>query len=440
MPSGLGSNPGSPDLDFFILPVKPNNPEPWSGRGVESRKVKESKQEESIMSEIIKFSPSPCLLGFGSLNKLPEELESRGYRRVLVITDPQIAASGILQRVIDLLEGPFEVELFDNAPTEPHSRDVDRQSERFGSDFNALLALGGGSAMDFAKALSIIMTHGGSLGDYLDEGTVPGPVVPVVCVPTTSGTGSQSSQTTVFTIEGVKRGASSEYIRPVFSIVDPELTMGLPAVVTRNAGYDALMHATESFLVRPHEQMPERPILYQGNNPFSRGLALEAFRSIWASYRQAISHGDDRDARMGMSIGSHLAGLAFSHSGLGLVHALASSLGGMVDQPHGVCLSACTNIGLSYNFKACEQDLATLAAVMERRDGPISTQANAESFLLNLQKLINDLDLPSRPSELGIKKEDARKVYDNTLIQTRRIKTNPRPLDEELLSFIEQGI
>jgi alcohol dehydrogenase class IV len=332
------------------------------------------------------------------------------------------------------------MEIFDNAPSEPHSAEVDKNKERFGADFDALLGVGGGSAMDYAKALSIIMTHGGLLGDYVGEGAVPGPVIPVVCIPTTSGTGSQNTQTSVFTIRGVKLGCSSEYLRPVASIVDPELTMGLPAVVTRNAGYDALMHATESFIARPHFQVSERPILYQGSNPFSRGMALEAFRSIWGSYRQAVSHGDDREARIGMSIGSHLAGIAFSHSGLGLVHALASAVGGRVEAPHGVCLAACTNIGLSYNRKVSEKNLAILAGVMEGKEAPETKGVSAERFLLNIQRLINDLNLPSRPSELGVKKEDARTLLENTLIQTRRTQTNPRPLDDELLSYIKEGI
>jgi alcohol dehydrogenase class IV len=250
--------------------------------------------------------------------------------------------------------------------------------------------------MDFAKALSIIMTHGGLLEDYVGEGTVPGPVTPIVCVPTTSGTGSQCTQTTVFTTGGVKLGCSSEYIRPVDSIVDPELTMGLPAVVTRNAGYDALMHAIESFLARPHAQVPERPIL--------------------------------------------LAGIAFSHSGLGLVHAFASSLGGMIETPHGVCLAACTNIGLTYNFRVCEKDLAILAAIAEKKDGLSSNQISAEGFLTKIKSLIRVLGLPSRPSDLGIKKGDAREILEKTLLQTRRFKTNPRPLDNELLSYIEKGI
>jgi len=392
------------------------------------------------MSEIIQLSPSPSLFGFGALARLPKELESRAFRRILIITDPQISASGILQQVLDLVKPSFRVELFDEVPTEPRHDDVDRQKERFGTGFDALLGLGGGSAMDFAKALSIVMTHGGSLGDYVGEGSVPGPVVPVVCIPTTSGTGSQNTQTSVFTIEGVKRGCSSEYIRPVFSIVDPELTMNLPPVVTRNAGYDALMHAIESFLARPHQQVPERPILYQGSNPFNRGLALEAFRLVWTSYQRAVSHGDDRGARKGMSMGSHLAGIAFSHSGLGLVHALASSLGGMIDEPHGVCLAACTNMGLSYNLEACEKDYAILGSIMEGQNAPGSTRVPPESLLLNLQKLIHELNLPSRPSELGIKREDAQKLLNNTLIQTRRTKTNPRPLDDKLLSFIEKGI
>ncbi len=392
------------------------------------------------MSEIITFYPSPSLFGFGALEKLPELLKSRGFKRILIITDPQVSTSGILQRVHDLLKGSFDWELFDRAPSEPNSIDVDNQKERFRSDFDVVLGVGGGSVMDFAKALSIIMTHGGLLGDYVGEGTVPGPVIPIVCVPTTSGTGSQSTQTTVFTIGGVKLGCSSEHIRPVASIVDPELTMGLPPIVTRNSGYDALMHAIESFIARPHTQVPERPILYQGSNPFSRGMALEAFRSIWVSYRQAVSNGNNREARMGMSIGSHLAGIAFSHSGLGLVHALASSLGGMIDAPHGVCLAACTNIGLSYNFKVCEKDLAILATIMEGEDVLGTNRLSAERFLTYIQTLISDLNLPCRPSELGIKKEDAPTLLNNTLIQTRRIRTNPRLIDDELLSYIEKGI
>jgi alcohol dehydrogenase class IV len=392
------------------------------------------------LSDIITFSPSPSIFGFGALVKLPGLLKSRNFKRILIITDPQVGASGILQRILGLVKGSFDVELFDGAPSEPRSIDVDKQKGRFGSDFDALLGVGGGSAMDFAKALAIIMTHGGLLEDYVGEGTVPGPVTPIVCVPTTSGTGSQCTQTTVFTTGGVKLGCSSETIRPVASIVDPELTMGLPPIVTRNAGYDALMHAIESFLARPHAQVPERPILYQGSNPFSRSLTLEAFGSIWASYRQAVSHGDDREARTRMSIGSHLAGIAFSHSGLGLVHALASSLGGMIDAPHGECLAACTNIGLTYNFGVCEKDLAILALIAEKKDGLNSNQISAEGFLKKIQELIRDLNLPSRPSELGIKKGNARELLDKTLIQTRRIKTNPRPLDNELLSYIEKGI
>ena len=392
------------------------------------------------MAAIIKFSPAPSIFGFGALAKLPEALKARRFKRILIITDPQIAASAILQRVLDLLKGSFDLEVFDGSPSEPHSVDVDRQREFFGSNFDALLGLGGGSAMDFAKAISIIMTHGGSLGDYEGEGTVPGPVIPIVCVPTTSGTGSQSTQTTVFTVKGIKSGCSSEYIRPVFSIVDPELTMGLPPILTRNSGYDALMHAVESFIARPSVQVEERPILYQGSNPFSRALALEAFRSIWSSYRKAVTEGNDRDTRMGMSIGSHLAGIAFSHSGLGLVHALASSLGGMIDAPHGVCLAACTNMGFSYNLKVCEKDFAFLTAVMDEIDGAEPTRVSKERFFSNIQALIRDLDFPSRPSDLGIKKENARTLLDKTLRQTRRIKTNPRPLDEDLLSFIEKGI
>ena len=392
------------------------------------------------MSETITFSPAPSVLGFGALNKLPEILGSRGVKHLLIITDSQIADSGILEQVLDMLKGTIGWELFSGVPAEFRSSDIDAQKEHFGSDFDALLGLGGGSSMDFAKAMSIIMTHGGSLGDYLGEGSVPQPVIPVICVPTTSGTGSQNTQTTVFTIAGVKRGVSSEYIRPAASIVDPELTMDLPPEVTRNSGYDALMHACESFFARPYSQVPERPILYQGSNPFSRGLSLEAFGYIWRSYRRAVSEGHNRGARLDMSIGSHLAGLAFSHSGLGIVHALASAVGGMVDAPHGVCLAACTKIGLSYNFNICEKDYAILANVMSGIDEDAASNVDGEIFLNKIKNLLKEFDLPTRPSKLGLVKRDAEKLLENTLVQTRRTKTNPRPLDDELLSHIKEGI
>jgi alcohol dehydrogenase class IV len=391
------------------------------------------------MAGIIIFSPAPSLFGFGALDKLSESLQSRGYKRILVFTDSKIAESGILERVLGLIKGSIDYEIFDHVPAEPKSEDIERQREKFDSDFDAIMGLGGGSAMDFAKALAIIMAHGGSMGDYLGEGSVPGTVIPIICIPTTSGTGSQSTQTTVFTIDEVKRGVSSEYIRPALSIVDPELTMGLPEVVTRNSGYDALMHACESFLARPHAQVPERPIIYQGSNPYSRSLALEAFRNIWQSYRTAVADGSDRRARAGMSLGSHMAGLAFSHSGLGLVHALASSLGGMIDAPHGVCLAACTSIGFRYNFEACEKHFCALAGVIADHNGT-SGIASAEGFLGHLQNLLKELGFPTRPSDLGIRKEDAETVLHKTLVQVRRIQTNPRPLDDELLSYIKEGI
>jgi len=386
------------------------------------------------MAEIVTFSPAASIFGWGSLSKVPSVLESKGFRRVVIVTDPVVGKGEIGGRVSDLLKGCADVQLFQDVPTEPHDLQIEEVAGAWSWEADALLAVGGGSPMDFAKAISIILTHGGTMGDYLGEGSVPGPVLPVVCVPTTSGTGSQNTQTTVFTIEGVKRGVSSEFIRPVASVVDPELTVNLPPEVTQNAGYDALMHACESFLTLPCSQVADRPILYQGSNPFSRALSLEAFRSIWASYRRAVSDGRDREARVGMSVGSHLAGLAFSHSGLGVVHALASALGGMVDAPHGVCLAACTEIGLRYNLEACKETFSVLARVMGEVDG------GTAPFLDRMLLLIGELGFPKRPSELGIGKEDAKKLYENVLIQTRRIKTNPRPLDDELLVYIERGI
>ena len=210
----------------------------------------------------------------------------------------------------------------------------------------------------------------------------------------------------------------------------------LPAGITLNTGYDAMMHAVEGFVALDHKKVSDRPILYQGNNPFSRGIALEAFRLIWGAYRTCVANGRDREARSDMSLGSHLAGLAFSHSGLGLVHALASSLGGMITAPHGVCLAASTHIGLRYNLKACEKGFSVLAGVLKEGRG----SGSAGQFISDIEDLIRDLGFPSKPSDLGIKKGDARLLLEKTLLQKRRLPTNPRLPDAELLALIEEGI
>jgi alcohol dehydrogenase class IV len=141
-----------------------------------------------------------------------------------------------------------------------------------------------------------------------------------------------------------------------------------------------------------------------------------------------------------MSLGAHLAGLAFSHSGLGLVHALASSLGGMVDAPHGVCLAACTNIGFTYNFKYCEKDFALLSGIMSEIDHSEAADVSGEGFFKQIRDLIKELELPASPADLGIREKDAETLLEHTLIQTRRIATNPRPLDDELLISIKEGV
>lgn len=390
------------------------------------------------MSANVTFAPSPSVFGFSSLGRLPGMLRERGFERVLIVTDSWISRSGLLEQLLDQLDGSVTAKIYDAVPAEPTDEELERVSIEV--SFDALIGFGGGSSMDFAKALSILVSHGGAMRDYVGEGTVPGPTVPVVCVPTTSGTGSQSTQTTVFTIDGVKSGASSEYIRPVFSVVDPGLTMALPPTITRNSGYDALMHAIESFLARPSEEVPERPILYQGSNPYSRCLSLEAFRVVWGSYRRAISDGGDRAARQAMSLGSHLAGLAFSHSGLGLVHTLASALGGMIQAPHGICLAACTSIGLRYNAEFCEAGLAALGEAAGLGGLVESAKTRAERFLDSLQGLIRDVGFPCRPSELGITKADSSILLEKTLVQKRRLPTNPRVIGEGFLPFLEDGI
>jgi len=357
--------------------------------------------------------------GDGAVTHLPTVLDEVGVKRPLVVTDPGVDAAGVLAAALAAYDGPSERL---DAPTEPSTDDL--TPEALPDNVDGVLAVGGGSVLDTAKLAALLLAHGGSPADYLGAGRVPGPVAPTVAVPTTSGTGSQSTQTAVVHYEGVKRGVSDEHLRPDRAVIDPSLTFGLPREVTARSGFDAFVHALESLTARDHRWIPERDITYQGANPVTRPLSQQALSLVHGSLERATMDGDDRAARRALSLGSHLAGVAFSNAGLGAVHALASAVGGMTDAAHGDCLAACVATGLRYNLPVRRDAYAGIAA-------DLGVGSTAEELVGEVMRVRDALGLPDSIGALGLDRGDAGAIVANTLVQERRLVTTPRLPDED---------
>jgi alcohol dehydrogenase class IV len=372
----------------------------------------------------LEFTAPPVTYGDGVAGELPAVLDRLGIERPLAVTDDGVADAGIADRVLAPLGEP---PLY-RAATEPSTAAFE---ELPADDVDGLVAVGGGSVLDTAKLLSALLAHGGDAADYLGVDAVPGPTLPVVAVPTTSGTGSQATQTAVLAHEGVKRGASDERLRPAAALVDPALTFDLPRATTARSGFDSFVHALESLTARDHRWVPERPIRYQGATPVSRPLSRRALGLVHGALERAVLDGGDREARRAMSLGSHLAGLAFSNAGLGAVHALASTVGGLTGRPHGDCLAVSFEPGLAYNRPVRERQYAGVARELGLVEGATDRTA-ADALLAAGDRLAATLDLPRTFADVGLDRGDLDAMVANTLLQERRLATNPRTVGEDI--------
>lgn len=386
---------------------------------------------EGVSIAGLSFDTPELRFGNGTATELPEVLNSFDITEPLIVTDEQIEAAGLLDEVLAELNVPFQMYY---ATTEPSTDDFDNLPC---GEVDGVVAIGGGSCIDVAKMAAVLIAHSGKAADYIGVGQVHEEIAPLVAIPTTSGTGSQATQTVVLTHEGVKRGVSDEALRPDTAIVDPSLTYELPRSITARSGFDAFVHAVESLTARDYRWVEDRSIIYQGANPISRALAQRALYLIYEGLERSVFDPDDHEAHQMMSLGSHLAGTAFSASGLGAVHAIASTVGGLTDQPHGECLAASIRAGLTYNLPVRREKYADIATEL----GVTNTKTPSEgaaAFIKECERLATTIGLPGSFEAIGLDIADLDAMVENTLIQERRLKTNPRTVTEDLEDHLKQ--
>jgi len=389
---------------------------------------------DPVPASHLEFRSPETAFGDGISARLPRTLDRLSVDTPLVVSDAGVEAAGVLDRVLEPLD---RVPVRYEAATEPSTDDFEDLPS---AAVDGVVAVGGGSCLDTAKVAAAVLAHDIDPAACLGVDTVPGPIAPHVAVPTTSGTGSQATQTAVLSHDGVKRGISDERLRPDVALVDPALTVELPRAVTARSGFDALIHALESLTARDYHWVADRPITYQGANPVSRSLSWRALRLVHGSLARATFDGTDRAARRELSLGSHLAGLAFSNAGLGAVHALASTVGGMTDRPHGECLAITLQPGLAYNFPVRRGAYANLARTLALVGGTATDESAAWALVDGLADLAGSLGLPDSFGGVGLGPEDLDAIVENTLLQERRLTTNPRTVTEDIRETLKAAL
>jgi alcohol dehydrogenase len=372
-------------------------------------------------------APSQVLFGSGFAAAAGEVAAEHG-RRVLVITDPVIARTPGFATVLDSL-GALDVTVFSDAAVDVPRSAVDAAlAQGEAARAEVIVAVGGGSVIDLAKVTALQLTHGAPLENYYAVGSVPGPLMPLIALPTTAGTGSEATPVAVVTDPGtdMKIGVASRHLIPRHAICDPLLTVGAPPVVTAHAGIDALSHAVESYLAAGHAPSPElvlgRPQV--GKNLLSDALALTAARYVLDNLARAVEDGSDVSARTGMLYGSLLAGIAFGNSGVGAAHALQFVVGAATHTSHGLGTGLLLPYVMEYNRPARPEGIAQLSEL-----------AGGDA-VMEIQALGQRIGLPASLAEIGLERDQLRALAEAAAGIKRLIDNSPRPLDVDGLEAI----
>ena len=362
---------------------------------------------------------------FGAIHMLLSECTRVGMKRPLIVTDSGVKAAGILQKALDALPG-WAVAVYDETPSNPTEAAVRAASALYKAhDCDGLIAVGGGSSIDCAKCVSIAVSHEGPLKTYatIEGGSlkITDRVAPLIAVPTTSGTGSEVARGAILIVDdGRKLGFHSWFIVPKAAICDPELTLGLPAGLTAATGMDAIAHCMETFMAAPF-------------NPPADGIALDGLGRGWAHIERASHNGQDREARLQMMSASMQGAMAFQ-KGLGCVHSLSHSLGGVNPKLHhgslnAMFLPAVVRFNASAESVQKERRMERMAYAMGL--GEIQGAAPAAQAIAQAITAMNArLGLASGLAALGVERDWFDKTIQGAMADHCH-KTNPRLATEQ---------
>ena len=415
-----------------------------------------------LLDTAYEIATSNIRFGPGTTKEIGMDLKDRGLKRVMVLTDPNLREQAPVQTALAAIaEAGVEYALFDQVRVEPTDASFKAAIAFAQQGFDGFVAIGGGSVMDTAKAANVYTTYPADFLTYVNAPIgrgepVPGPLKPLIAVPTTAGTGSETTGVAIFDFVEMKAktGMAHRYMRPTLGIVDPDNTRSMPPQVAAATGLDVLSHALESYTALPFDQRPrpDRPQLrpaYQGSNPISDLWALEALRLVEQFLPRAVADPSDDEARSAMCLAAALAGIGFGNAGVHLPHGMSYPVAGMVESyvpegyaidyplvPHGFAVIVNSPAVFRFTAPTCPQRHLRAAEVL----GADCTGAKAEDagtiLADRIVSLMRQLDAPNGLSALGYGSQHIPALVEGTLPQHRVTKLSPRAADAEELAGI----
>jgi alcohol dehydrogenase len=388
------------------------------------------------------FLRVPPTVAFGpGVARRAGEVASQFGRKVLVCSDRTVSEFvPAYDAVLDNLDrtGAETRVCLDAMPDVPIGSVIECFATLGHDPVEVIVAIGGGSVIDTAKLLALLLSHSGTLADYYGENEVPGPCLPVVAVPTTAGTGSEVSPVAVLTDphDRVKIGIASSHLVPRAALCDPETTLSCPPTVTAYSGMDALVHALEAYLCPPRpdawEAYPGE--VFKGKNPLSDMFAASAVQALCPGLEQVLREPTNLGARTAVLFGSMCAGVAFSHAGTAGAHALQYPIGTLTGTPHGLGVAILAPYVLDYVKDHATVQLAELASML---GAPACSESDAATWMVDeVARIGKLLGIPTTLAAIGVRADDARRIAQDASKIVRLTKNSPRPLDVDDLETI----
>ena len=376
-----------------------------------------------------KITPAPIThIGWGAAAHLVKELEQFNTARILVVADPVLKQQGLVDDVLmPLSKANFKFDIYTDITPEPLLEtgqglvDFARKG-----DYSLIIGIGGGSTLDLAKLAAVFMTNEGKVEQYLNltgSKTIKNKGVPKILIPTTSGTGTEVTNISVLALEHTKDVISHDFLIADIAIIDPQLTLSVPAKVTAATGADALTHAIEAYIS-------------VNANSYSDGLALQAIKLIGGSLRTAVKNGNNQEARIDMAYGSYLAGLSFFNAGVGAIHALAYPLGGQFHIAHGDSNAVLIPYVMSYIRNSCFVKMGNIYKAMSGTTTGLSDEEASIKCIDYLVKLLKDIGIPQTLGGFDIPSSALDQLTSDGVRQKRLLARCPMTLTEKDISNI----
>ncbi|WP_404659707.1 iron-containing alcohol dehydrogenase [Caballeronia udeis] len=401
--------------------------------------------EETTMNNFgISRTGQTVLFGWGQRHALPRLIKPFG-NRAFICTDNRFPQDSLLCALATGMRSEgIAVEVYDATVAElPLECILDAASQARAFGPAVVVGIGGGSCMDLAKLVALALSHSGEMSAFYGEFKVPAPVLPVIAIPTTAGTGSEVTPVAVLAdpARDMKVGISSPYLIPQVAVCDPELTMSCPPRLTAIAGADAMTHAIESFTAVRREPTAELGLnqVFVGKNVFADAHALLAINALASNLATAVKSPDDRSAREQVMLGALAAGIAFGTAGTAAAHAIQYPVGAVTHTAHGLGVATLMPYVMEFNLPACLPEYSEIAHIFGVAQTGHSNEQQARRGIDAVQALFNQIGVPESLAALGLAEDKLEWVGEQSMLAARLVNNNPRQLSRESINKIVQA-